>query len=207
MEYRLKGVGLYYLNGRYYDAEVKRFVSRDAQNVLAVAPAAFSDKNLYAYCDNNPVLRIDEGGKCWHIIAGAALGFASQYVSNVIGGVLDGEAFGEALRIEAEDVPGLVGATLSGAVTATGITAGGLSIVNAAINTTSYLAECEITGQTVNKRKLAINIGIGIVIDARGEGGIDGKRLRGVWKTANQKIKNSKSVKKNSNLYSKEEWN
>ena len=69
-------------------------------------------------------------------------------------------------------------------------------IVNAAINTTSYLAECEITGQTVNKRKLAINIGIGIVIDARGEGGIDGKRLRGVWKTANQKIKNSKSVKK-----------
>ena len=28
-------------------------------------PTSVYDKNLYAYCDNNPVIRIDDGGYCW----------------------------------------------------------------------------------------------------------------------------------------------
>ena len=33
-----------------------------------------TDKNLFAYCDNNPIMRIDKDGEFWHIVAGAVVG-------------------------------------------------------------------------------------------------------------------------------------
>ena len=57
--------GWYYLNARYYDPNVGRFISPDAAEVLTASPLSLTDKNLYAYCDNNPVVRIDSDGKFW----------------------------------------------------------------------------------------------------------------------------------------------
>ena len=58
-------LGLYYLQTRYYDAKTSRFISPDTASILTATPAALTDKNLYAYCDNNPVMRIDNGGMFW----------------------------------------------------------------------------------------------------------------------------------------------
>ena len=70
--------GNYFLNARYYDPEIGRFISADSTEVPSITPGNTKwDKNLYAYCDNNPVSRIDDQGRCW--ILGA-----------VIGGVLGG---------------------------------------------------------------------------------------------------------------------
>ncbi len=44
--------GFYYLQTRYYDPEVGRFISPDTTDVLTATPGALTDKNLYAYCDN-----------------------------------------------------------------------------------------------------------------------------------------------------------
>ena len=49
------------------------------------------DKNLFAYCDNNPVNRKDDGGQCWNVVIGFAFGIAGQYVSDVIKNVKEGE--------------------------------------------------------------------------------------------------------------------
>ena len=67
-------LSLYYLNTRYYDSIVGRFVSADNSNVLSATPDQLTDKNLYAYCDNNPVMRSDNGGEFWHIVVGAVVG-------------------------------------------------------------------------------------------------------------------------------------
>ena len=56
---------LYYLNTRYYDANTGRFISPDTESVITATPNALTDKNLYAYCDNNPVMRRDDGGQLW----------------------------------------------------------------------------------------------------------------------------------------------
>lgn len=52
--------------------------------------ASLTDKNLYAYCDNNPVIRIDESGKFWNIATGAIIGGlisgASQALDNIATG-------------------------------------------------------------------------------------------------------------------------
>ena len=59
---------LYYLNSRYYNPEIGRFLTPDATDVLTVMALDLTDKNLFAYCDNNPVLRVDRGGKFWDTI-------------------------------------------------------------------------------------------------------------------------------------------
>ena len=51
----------YYLNSRYYDPQVKRFISPDNVNYLG-ANDDMSAFNLYAYCSNNPVMYSDPAG-------------------------------------------------------------------------------------------------------------------------------------------------
>ena len=73
--------GLYYLNSRYYDPETGRFINADGtisteQGILSA--------NMFAYCENNPVNRIDPAGsEWWHWLLGAAVvvGFAVATVA------------------------------------------------------------------------------------------------------------------------------
>ena len=53
---------LYYLNTRYYDAYIGRFISPDDISYLG-ANGDLNAYNLYAYCDNNPVMRVDQDGE------------------------------------------------------------------------------------------------------------------------------------------------
>ena len=60
--------GLYWLKSRYYDPEVGRFVNADSVGVLADTQYVVNGLNLYAYCENNPVMGIDSEGDLawWH---------------------------------------------------------------------------------------------------------------------------------------------
>ena len=77
--------GFYYLGGRYYDAEVGRFINADTTDLLTATPAGLTDKNLYAYCDNNPVVRKDEGGQFWltaiNVVASIAIDIVSAKIT------------------------------------------------------------------------------------------------------------------------------
>ena len=64
-------LGLYYLQSRYYDAKICRFINPDGQlntdHILGT--------NLYAYCYNNPVMYIDPTGCApdWQLLFEGAL--------------------------------------------------------------------------------------------------------------------------------------
>ena len=60
--------GFYYCGSRYYDPIIGRFINADITNTLMNTPMAYTDKNLYAYCDNNPVMRVDNGGEFWDVV-------------------------------------------------------------------------------------------------------------------------------------------
>ena len=55
--------GLYYLKSRYYDPEVGRFITID--DISYLDPDTINGLNLYAYCGNNPVMRVDPNGTSW----------------------------------------------------------------------------------------------------------------------------------------------
>ncbi len=68
-------LGFYYLNSRYYDPAIGRFINPDDVSLLG-ANGDFASLNLYAYCGNNPVARADDGGEFWVTLGKAVLGAA-----------------------------------------------------------------------------------------------------------------------------------
>ena len=68
--YRYRGyrydveTGLYYLNSRYYNPEIGRFINADDPEVLQLAAQSgqILGANLFAYCGNNPVMGYDPSG-------------------------------------------------------------------------------------------------------------------------------------------------
>ena len=120
--------GFYYVSSRYYDPEIGRFLSPDSTDILTASPLVHTDKNLYAYCDNNPVVRADGSGEFWHIVVGAVVGAVISTGVTVITNLATGEKWSDGLFTAA-----LSGAA-SGALGMTGVGLAGLVGGNAAIS-------------------------------------------------------------------------
>ena len=53
---------LYYLNARYYDPKLGRFISPDTLSILDDTMGEINGLNLYMYCKDNPVMYADPNG-------------------------------------------------------------------------------------------------------------------------------------------------
>ena len=83
--------GWYFLGSRYYNPEWCRFISADDPSVLTATMDGITDKNLYAYCDYNPVVRVDEDGKFWNFVIGAVAGAVINSGVKIIDNLLSGK--------------------------------------------------------------------------------------------------------------------
>ena len=54
---------LHYLQSRYYNPEIGRFINADG---YAATGQGVLGNNVFAYCNNNPIMMIDESGNCPH---------------------------------------------------------------------------------------------------------------------------------------------
>ena len=81
---------LYYLQSRYYDPEVGRFINADA--FASTDISGVLSTNMFAYCENNPVMRSDPTGETFlsalmgaagGAAVGAMLSMATQVIINV----------------------------------------------------------------------------------------------------------------------------
>ena len=120
---------LYYLQSRYYDPDIGRFISPD--NTKYLDPESLGGLNLYAYCNNNPVMYSDPSG---HVITAALIGW-------LIGGIVVGGAIGGTLGgITASNNNGNVAAgIITGALL--GAAVGGIIGYSIATNTTVLLID------------------------------------------------------------------
>ena len=131
--------GLYYLESRYYNPELGRMMSADSLSVLGMSKTTLNDKNLYNYCDGNPVGRVDESGTFPVAIfiqgaIGGVIGFASgvmtagavaeiegrkvttkEVLTGAVTGFFTGAASG---MIKSKGVAWIVNIAITGAVTA-----------------------------------------------------------------------------------------
>ncbi|MFR1435531.1 MAG: RHS repeat-associated core domain-containing protein [Acutalibacteraceae bacterium] len=94
--------GLYYLQSRYYDPEVGRFINADGVSFFMYDLVNLNQYNMFAYCFNNPVIYYDPTGDfaitiSLLVIAGEAMLYTAGVGIGVIGGVLIGNALAENL--------------------------------------------------------------------------------------------------------------
>ena len=59
-------INLYYLHTRYYDPEIGRFMTID--DIQYISADTINGLNLYAYCANNPVMRLDPTGNSFALL-------------------------------------------------------------------------------------------------------------------------------------------
>lgn len=100
-----------------------RFVSTDTTDIIASTLNDLTNKNLYAYCDNNHVVRADHAGEFWNTIIGTVAGAIVGGVSAAIMGT----------SIKAGLVSGAVSGGLAGAALDITIATGGTGLVALAI--------------------------------------------------------------------------
>ena len=78
--------GLYYLQTRYYDPEIGRFMTID--DLAYLDPDSINGLNLYAYCGNNPIMYSDPLGH--FAITSFLIGLA---VATLIGAAVGGASY------------------------------------------------------------------------------------------------------------------
>ena len=107
--------GMYYLGSRYYNLTMCRFINADSVSVVHEASGKLTDKNLFAYCDKNPVMRKDGGGEFWTVLAGAVIGAVTNVATTIITSAITGD------KIDARDiVVSAISGVASGALASTG---------------------------------------------------------------------------------------
>lgn len=96
----------YYLQSRYYDPSICRFISADQYELIGALSKSLGELNLYSYCANNPIIYTDGSGQSiifWLILgsivaSGLITGFSAMNNSiegesklgAFIGGFVDG---------------------------------------------------------------------------------------------------------------------
>ncbi len=115
--------GFYYLQSRYYCPKIGRFINADTVAVFSLSLTSIRDKNLFSYCNSNPICRADSTGHFWNVVIGAVVGGAIGGIctaltggskSEVVVSVLCGAVAG---GLAATGIGGLAGQILIGAVT------------------------------------------------------------------------------------------
>ena len=79
--------GFYYLQSRYYDPEIGRFINADSY--ASTDATGLLSTNMFAYCENDPVNKSDPSGE-WFLQA-AAIGAATDVALYLVGCAISGE--------------------------------------------------------------------------------------------------------------------
>ena len=119
--------GLYYLQTRYYDPEIGRFINSDS--IDYIDPKSINGLNLYSYCGNNPVNYIDPTGNSVIFIL-IILG-----ITTVVGGIVGGKVAYDKAVDEGKTGADLFWSTVGGAFVggAFGLATGGAAVMLGAV--------------------------------------------------------------------------
>ena len=145
-------LAMYYLQTRYYDPAICRFINADIPEIIGVTFYSLTDKNLFAYCDNNPVMRVDPDGKFWNYVIGGVAGATAGGVSVAINSyAITGEVNWSCVIIGA--TTGAVG----GIIGASGLGWGVQAVSSMALSSINDIGISKAQGVDVNWKDVLVN--------------------------------------------------
>ena len=99
--------GWYYLNSRYYDPQVGRFLNADG---IIGANGGILGYNMFAYCNNSPVNYQDKEGYFIGALFGAVIGGIGGFIGGAVSAAIKGE------NVWNGAISGAIGGATGGAV-------------------------------------------------------------------------------------------
>ena len=192
--------GLYYLNTRYYDPQIGRFINADDISTLDVTQIALNGLNLYAYCLNNPVNETDENGYflLWlfitAIFVGSVIGAGTSIINQ---GINNGW---ENINWWQVGWNALMGG-ISGALAVSGLGVVGMTISGATIGLISSVGDNLISGSNFSDWHTWLDIGLSTGLGALfgflgGAGATNAKSLDIAVNSSKQFLKSAASYDK-----------
>ena len=192
--------GLYYLNSRYYDPQIGRFINADNISTLDVTQIALNGLNLYAYCLNNPVNETDENGYflLWlfitAIFVGSVIGAGTSIINQ---GINNGW---ENINWWQVGWNALMGG-ISGALAVSGLGVVGMTISGATIGLISSVGDNLISGSNFSDWHTWLDIGLSTGLGALfgflgGAGATNAKSLDIAVNSSKQFLKSAASYDK-----------
>ena len=192
--------GLYYLNSRYYDPQIGRFINADDVSVLDVTKIALNGLNLYAYCLNNPVNHMDENGYIiWFFIVAVAVSALISMGAEVASQVVENDGDWSKVNVGQVLWSGLMGG-LSGALMASGIGSVGLAVLGGALGFVNSVGYQLIGGSSVSEINW-LNVGVSTLAGALP--GIIGRTGASNYSVTHNALKKSDAYAKAATSYDK----
>ena len=169
--------GFYYLQTRYYDPTICRFINADNYELISELSSVAGQLNMYAYCGNNPVMYTDENGEgiLTMMLIGALIGGVLSAGIDVVTQLQENGSVDIM-----QTILSFLGGALSGAVAASPLGVGWQIGINAGIGVLLNVAEQTSSGKNFNGISL-VNDGLSGVLS----GFFGGK---GVYNVGNQLI-------------------
>ena len=190
-----KETGWYYLTSRFYSPELCRFINSDNYALPTATPTELTDKNLFAYCDNNPINRVDDEGDLWTY---AGLIATCAVIEGVISGISS--------AISQKSETGSINWAVVGVNVAFGAISGATSVVSmnpllsiaisTAVGAGTYIAEQVVKGEKIEPVDLAIETATGAVGGIVGGKNMNGKAVVKSWNSATTSLKRQQRKKR-----------
>ncbi len=197
--YDTDDLGFYYLQSRYYDADICRFISADSVDYIGITGSNLS-YNTFAYCENNPVAAKDDGGEFWHLaigaVVGAAIGAVSSVVTQVVDQLSEGKSLGEVKINGGEVATAAVTGAVSGGLAASGLGLGIQVVGNAVVSMAGNVRNQVAKNKGFNGFDLGDMLLDGAIGAVAGLAGGSGAGNKGLTRLGKQSLKRAGSALK-----------
>lgn len=166
--------GLYFLQTRYYDPQIGRFINID--DISYLEPESINGLNLYAYCLNNPIKHIDPNGN-FVITIGSLI--TAAIIGAVVGGAIGGVYGGVTAASTGQNIfAGIMIGILGGAIMGAGAGVAGVflapAMAGASITFATATGATFVMGTAISTTAaVAIGIGTAFVSGAIGGAVVD----------------------------------
>ena len=155
--------GFYYLQSRYYDPEIGRFINADSY--ASTDAAGLLSTNMFAYCENDPVNRSDPSGEAFSLITiavGATVGALVNAAGTALSNVAEGKAWNDGIGLA------LLSGAVSGAVSTVSMNPAARLAISAVTSAAESVYDQVKNDGSVNLGRLTADVAIGTISGYRG---------------------------------------
>ena len=155
--------GFYYLQSRYYDPEIGRFINADSY--ASTDATGLLSTNMFAYCENDPVNKSDPTGEAFSLITiavGATVGALVNAAGTAVANIAAGKAWNDGIGLA------LLSGAVSGAVSTVSMNPAARLAISAVASAAESVYDQVKNDGSVNFGRLTADVAVGTISGYKG---------------------------------------